>query len=307
MKETPGHLILNENFIKKYIMSDTISRRSERKRKLTRSSSSEAELFEFNDSTSSFRSKEEKALNIIIQDVTNIEDIFDFHDEILPSLFEFVLPDFGYKEIISFNPEEHRHSLSKNQIKFMYKLKLILINNNPDSEARACERFVDDFVRYLYEMAEMDDGIDLIMRPCNLYLQILDESFAAIADLEGRRGTEIIWILCEDKHSRTSSYKHGDIQLASGIIAAFQANYNLLGKIHPEKIIGIKVIADSFYFCSIKMNDSYMEQLFEGLPNDEIQMKKYPKNGICISDKNERIRLLKYLSSLRVHALNLST
>ena len=51
-------------------------------------------------------------------------------------------------------------------------------------------------------------------------------SYAAFADREGRRGTEIIWILDEDKHKfdskyfATTKYLRGDIQLIANMIAA---------------------------------------------------------------------------------------
>lgn len=215
------------------------------------------------------------------------------------------MPNFDSAKIMALNPENYRNELSRDQIKFLYKLKLVLLNNDSDLESKRCERFIDDFVHYLYDKAGMDDGIDLIMRPCNLYLNIGNESFAAIADMEGRRGAEITWILCEDKHLKTSTYKHGDIQLASGLIAAFQLNYNFLEEIYPERIIGIKVVASSFYFYSMQMNTSYINQLFEGLPNTDIQVLKYPKDGMRIDDPIARKEIFICLSIIRKHALAL--
>jgi hypothetical protein len=99
-------------------------------------------------------------------------------------------------------------------------------------------------VTFLCERANLDDGLDLTMRPCNLHLLLGPEKFAAIADKEGRRGTELTWLLQEDKHRKSSTYKHGDLQLACAMIAASQQNYNMLEEIYPSKILGMKFVAN---------------------------------------------------------------
>ncbi len=43
-----------------------------------------------------------------------------------------------------------------------------------------------------------------------------------LADKEGRRGLELTWIIQEDKHKKSSTYRHGDLQLACAMIAATQ-------------------------------------------------------------------------------------
>ena len=141
---------------------------------------------------------------------------------------ELLLENFDETKIKSYTPTKE-DGLTTNQRKFLLKLKLILINSE------ASQRFINDMVTFLCERANLDDGLDLTMRPCNLHLLIGPDKFAVTADKEGRRG--ITWLLQE-------SSKHGDLQLACSMIAASQQNYNMLEEIYPSKILGMKFVAN---------------------------------------------------------------
>ncbi len=56
--------------------------------------------------------------------------------------------------------------------------------------------------------------------PCILRLQLGLENFAAYANKEGRRETEITWVIDEDKHRFDRRWKRGDVQLIANMIAA---------------------------------------------------------------------------------------
>ncbi|CAG8654377.1 36625_t:CDS:1 [Gigaspora margarita] len=71
------------------------------------------------------------------------------------------------------------------------------------------EKYVDEFVVFLCDQANFDDGKNLIMTTCALKFEIDHKQFVAYADREGRIGTEIMWMLCEDKFTRTKGYKKG--------------------------------------------------------------------------------------------------
>lgn len=135
--------------------------------------------------------------------------------------------------------------------------------------------------------------------PCTLRLQVGTQSLAAYAYREGRRGTEIIWVLDEDKHKfdRLSSppvgewWKKGDIQLIANMIAAAQANESVLkiiaasqdnesvlNRVYPINIIGIKFNADCLYFYSACITEEYLDDLAsEGKPSSALVVKKFPE------------------------------
>lgn len=263
---------------------------------------------EFRRSTSSFRKYEEQALKIKINETNNIEEIFDEKNlklNIDIPLKNIILPKFNESNIKTYIPNVN-DGLTTDQRKFLLKLKIVLINNDPDSQASSCERFLDDLMNFICDKAELDDGLELTLRPCNLYLNIGNEYFAAIADKEGRRGLELTCFIQEDKHFKSSTYKHGDIQLSCAMIAGFQQNYNMFNEIYPKKLLGIKVVADTFYFCSMYGNQKYIEELIEGLPNkSEIIMNKFPINGLKLSDTKQRYEIIKYMALLKYELLSL--
>lgn len=263
---------------------------------------------EFRRSTSSFRKDEESALNIKIDETNDIKKIFNnqtLNTNIEFPLKELSLPIFDEGSIKTYIPNINDGMTTK-QRKFLLKLKIVLINNDPDSEASSCERFLDDLMNFFCDEAQLDDGLELTLRPCNLYLNIGNESFAAIADKEGRRGLELTCFIQEDKHFRSSTYKHGDIQLACAMIAGFQQNYNMFGEIYPKKLLGIKVVADTFYFCSMEGNQKYFDDLIEGLPKKtDIIMYKFPTQGLKLSNPQQRFDIIKYMAMLKYELLSL--
>lgn len=264
---------------------------------------------DFRPSTSSFRQEEEKALKITISSTDNEEDIFNRRyiasdEDINHNLSQLYLENFNKEKIITYVPSKE-DELSTNQRRFLGKLKLILINNDPDSEAPNCERFIDDLLSLICDYAELDDGLELTLRPCNLKLKIGDNEYAAIADKEGRRGQELTWILQEDKHRKSSTYKHGDLQLACAMIAATQHNYNLLEQIYPKKIMGLKAIADTMFFCSMEAHQKYIDESYEGLPKkNNVTMYKFPSKGLLLSNPDQRKKFFKFLTSIRKEALS---
>ena len=74
-------------------------------------------------------------------------------------------------------------------------------------------------------MSFLCDKAELTVRPYNLRLRISDQSFSASEDKEGGKGIELAWLIQEDKHRKSTTYKHGDLQPACSMIAAFQQNY----------------------------------------------------------------------------------
>ena len=196
-------------------------------------------LDDFRSSTSAFRQEEEKALKVKISPTNEPSRIFEpkHIDGMSDALSQLLLPEYDEGQIKSYVPSKD-DGLVTDQRRFLVKLRQVLINNDPH-----CERFVDDMLSFVCDMAELDDGLELTLRPCNLKLWIEEHPFAAIADREGRRGQELTWIIQEDKHKKSSTYKHGDLQIACAMIAANQQNYNLMERIHPKKIVSLKAIA----------------------------------------------------------------
>ncbi|KXN68570.1 hypothetical protein CONCODRAFT_9166 [Conidiobolus coronatus NRRL 28638] len=68
----------------------------------------------------------------------------------------------------------------------------VLINNHPDSTDSNCEDYEYDLAMHICNCADLDDGMYLNLRPCNLRLNDNNNEFATKADREGRRGRELI-------------------------------------------------------------------------------------------------------------------
>lgn len=261
-------------------------------------------LEEFRSSTSGFRSEEMKALNINIKYTDDSSLVFDQGLKEIHDNHDILLPSFNSGTILSYVARID-DKLNTLQRRFLLKLKLVLLNNNPDFDTSSDKRYIDDLLMVLLDICGFDDGLELILRPCYLRLNVGKESFAAIADKEGRRGQEIAWLIQEDKHRKSSTFMHGDLQLACAIIAAAQQNYSLLQRIYPEKVLGIKVVADSFYFCSITMSEEYLEDLIDNLPKSSTTMFVYPKKGLKLSDLEERKSILICLETMKRYGLSL--
>ncbi|KAK9659905.1 hypothetical protein K7432_018304, partial [Basidiobolus ranarum] len=203
------------------------------------------DVSDFGNSASQFSLKEELALRINISDVDCIKDIIGTTDDVIDdtSFAKFYLPGFNKGEIMTFVPTKHPELFSS-QKKFLNKLRIVMVNNDITSVGINFEKYIDEFVSFLYSEMEFDDGEELTMQPCHLRMEIGETTFAAYADREGRRGTEIVWILNEDKHRGSTRYKKGEVQMVACMIAAMQWNYSISEDACPKKIIGIRVIGD---------------------------------------------------------------
>ncbi|KXN68061.1 hypothetical protein CONCODRAFT_9791 [Conidiobolus coronatus NRRL 28638] len=163
-------------------------------------------------------------------------------------------------------------------------------------------------MNFLLTEANFDDGLHLTLRTCVLDLQISDETFAANADKEGRRGAEIIWVLDEDKCRFDNRWRKRDTQLIANMIAASQKNRALMDKVHPERMIEIKFDADCLYFYSSYITESYLDCLTESEPpNIPLVVNKFPKSKpLSLSNNQDRKILFLYLAALRKYALSLT-
>lgn len=262
---------------------------------------------DFKNSASYFGENEEKALNIIFSETTDFTEIIDFkycNTDIDYNLKELLLNNFNKDSIIVYNSNKNKN-LSKNQKKFLNKLRDVLINNDPSAGDSNFEEYIDELMKYIYDIADFDDGENLLMKPCNLRFNVEEYTFAAKADRMGMRGNEIIWVLCEDKHRKSKTYKKGEIQLVTSILSAFQENRNILDEIYPKKIIGIRVSADKVDFYSIKADEKYLNSLYSGLPIDNLYVHKYLNNDLYLSSPSGRYNVFKFLTYIKNYALSL--
>jgi hypothetical protein len=266
------------------------------------SDDSDISISEFHNSVSQFRRYEERALKIKIHSVEDFSKIVDTTDNVYTEL---ELDEFDEGRIMTFSPIDYQY-LKSSQKKFLNKLKSVMINNNAIFDESNFERLIDDLMLFLCEHMDFDDGEYLTMKPCNLRLFIANDSFAAYTDREGKRGTEIVWIMCEDKHTMSRSYKKGELQLIYCMIAAYQYNYSLLGKMYPPKMIGMRIVGYKFHFYCIDESLKYIEDLLYGLPKRELNVLKFPgDDGLSVANPNDRKDILKYMCSIRHHALSL--
>lgn len=261
----------------------------------------------FKNHTSSFGEYEEHVLKIKINEKDSHEFLFDSNEEIqIPDYLQpLVLPDFDYDKILTFKASQH-NELSDAQCLFLTKLKYVLINNK-DSSSNRFEPYIQDLINDFFRECKLEDGRNLYMIPSSLRLYVKGEDFAAHIDKEGRRGEEIVWILGENKHRFDPRYKQGDIQLIASFIASAQMNYSKLkGRLEPKTLYGIKVIGDEFFFYKVKLNEEYIQNLYNDFPEDNFEVEKYPKyDGLRLSNSHDRTLILYLLYKLREYALSI--
>jgi hypothetical protein len=210
--------------------------------------STKTDISKFRSSTSIFNKEEERSLNIKINHTDNPGDIF--YDTTLKELnSEFILREWNDRNILLYDPVG-KYDLTTDQRRFLYHLRNVITNNR--------EKYVDELIHHLLEKIGFDDSRELFLMPCQLRLEIEEKEFAAIADRECRRHDEIICLLQEDKHEGSKTYKRGDLQLACAMIAGYQKNHNRLEKVYPQRMMGLKVVADRFYFASTQIRVTRM-------------------------------------------------
>ncbi|CAG8723148.1 17882_t:CDS:2, partial [Racocetra fulgida] len=175
-------------------------------------------------SKDSISSYEEYALRIKFYEKSSMRDILEagVDHNITPELQDYVLTEI--KDIDCFNIRNYP-KLNKNQKKFLGKLNHLLLNEN---DKKNFEKYVNDFVLFLCDQASLDDGVDLTMGSCALVLEFNENEFEVDADRKGKRGAEIVWVLCEDKFKGAIKYKNWEVHLVTCMVAAAQWNYSML-------------------------------------------------------------------------------
>ena len=280
----------------------------------------EVTVYDIGNSTSYFGEKAEHFLNIRIHETESFDDIINNGTadkdkityggtDINQELKDLFLHGFDRDAIRIYRPQNHK-SLPKHAQTFLYKLSTVVNNNYVLIEPEHVENYIHDLMDNVLREAKFEDGTELILMPCVLRLMIGGEDFAAHADKEGRRGTEIIWVLDEDKHKFDKRWKRGDIQLIANMIAAAQTNRLLLEQLYPAKILGIKFDADRLYFYSACITEEYLDELSELPANKkcdvELIVNKFPKDReLSLSFYDDRKEIFLYLSAFRKYALGL--
>ncbi len=282
-------------------------------------------------STSSFGAKEEEFFKIQISEKESFDSIINHgltkkdkikygYSDINEELRDLFLEGFNRDEIRVYKPEMNKQLLKPAQT-FLYKLSIVVNNNYSLVEPTHVEDYIHDLMDNVLRGAKFEDGTDLILMPCLLRLYVGENSFAAHADKarglgrgapsfscrEGRRGSEIIWVLDEDKHKFDRRYKRGDIQLIANMIAAAQTNLSQLNRAYPARILGIKFDADCLYFYSAYITEEYLRGLeqSEG-PDVKLAVNKFPKNReLSLSVYEDRKEIFLYFSAFRKYALGL--
>ena len=278
-------------------------------------------IYDIGNSTSSFGKHAEHFLNISINNTDVFDDIINHgitdnnkisygYLDVPPRLNDLLLPNFNRDAIRTYKPQDHK-DLPKHAQTFLYKLSTVVNNNYVPIEPAHVEDYIHDLMEDVLRNAMFEDGTDLILMPCVLRLAIGDEEFAAYADKEGRRGTEIIWVLDEDKHKFDKRWKRGDVQLIANMIAAAQTNMAALEQLYPSRILGIKFDADRLYFYSAYITEDYLNELSQ-LPIDchqcrlQLTVNKFPKSKeLSLSLCEDRKEIFLFLSAFRKYALSL--
>ena len=272
-------------------------------------------LYTFANETSHFRREEHDALNIDITETDNFDDVLNHGlaesvaynaDSMSSTLRDILTANIDRQAILTFNPSNYTY-LSKDVVLFYNKLRMVLWNNSQDMQVSRFESYLHEFAAHLFYCAELEDGYNLTMVPCNLELVIEQQRFAAYADREGRRGTKTIWILDEDKHRFDTRYKDGIIQLVGCLIAAAQRNKANLLSNRPAKLIGTLIKGDRIHICSAVVTDEYLEALTSGIPNNSTRLNvmKYPDcNGLSFANNTDLGTIFNNLAGIRQYGLS---
>ena len=288
------------------------------KTKRARDDDDEIQVCDIGISTSSFGKKAEKFLNVHIKETDRFEDIINHgvtndkkivytENDINQELRDLFLEGFDRDAIRLYKPKQHK-GLPKIAQTFLYKLNMVVNNNYQLVEPSHVEEYIHELMDNVLRAAMFEDGTELILMPCQLRLSIGEEEFAARADREGRRGTEIIWVLDEDKHKFDKRWKKGDVQLVANMVAAAQANKLLIERVYPERILGIKFDADNLYFYSAYVTEEYLDELQadDRQQCTELRVNKFPKSKeLSLSSCEDRKDIFLYLSAFRKYALDL--
>lgn len=260
--------------------------------------------------TSVFGKNAEEFLNIQITKTESFENIVGKNvaynkSDINEKLKDLLLENFDRDAVRIYKPQLHKN-LPKHAQTFLYKLSTVVNNNYVQVEPGRVEDYIHDLMDNVLKAAGFEDGTDLILMPSLLRLYIGSKEYAAYADREGRRGTEIIWVVDEDKHKFDRRWKRGDIQLIANMIAAAQTNELTLNKVYPTNILGIKFDADCLYFYSACITKDYLDELATGEQPSPLIVYKFPKERqLSLSIVRDRKEIFTYLSALRKYALSL--
>lgn len=252
-------------------------------------------------SSSLFKKIHHRKMNIIIKNVTNKENIINIkysfdNNKILD-------------EILNYYQTLKNSSTEKQCNRYINKINEIIKNTK---KKKSYESIVDDFIRILFEISDLDDGKKLIIQSQHkLYLKIGSDRIPSIPDLICKTDNDIIWMVEESKHINNSTYLEGDLQLICHMFSAFQYNSEKKDfKILPKTIFGFKIKGTKCFFYRINMSDDYMNCLINDNFDKSIFVYKYPEKGIDINPYNmnsyKNIKeIFSILCNLRQHAINI--
>nr|PNR42082.1 hypothetical protein PHYPA_016911 [Physcomitrium patens] len=265
---------------------------------------------DFKPSASYFAIYEEEALKINICETDDVSEIFPGYSKVQtdPELNHLRLEGFDYDQVLTFVPNKHE-DLNDNQRRFLMKLKHVLRSSATGSPDSKFEPFVQALVDVFLQECKLDDSLHLEIVPSRLRLVIVDKIHAAFSDSEGRKDEQIVWVLQESKHKHDRRFKNGEVQLVSALIAACQQNYNAFSDyIFPQVMYGINVRVDEVSIMRAVFTREYILSLFGGLPQQVLEVKKYPeRTGLKLSFYESRNKLLSLMTKLRKYTLSIET
>lgn len=228
-------------------------------------------------SSSLFKKIHHRKMNIIINNVNNKEYIINI---------KYNFNDSGViGEILNYYKTLKNSSDEKQCNIYINKINEIIKNTK---KKKSYESIVDDFVRILFEIFDLDDGKKLsIQSQHKLYLKIGTYKIPSIPDLICKTDDDIIWMVEESKHINNSTYLDGDLQLICHMFSAFQYNNNRkYFSFLPNTIFGFKIKNTKCFFYKIKMSNEYMNCLINDNFDKSILVYKYPEKGIDINPYN---------------------
>ena len=234
-------------------------------------------VWQFADSTSDFRKIDILTLKVAYEDAASPDELCtpcNFSKLAIPS--EVYVSNFSSAMVKAVENDKVLFDKLDNKIKTFVKLmNYIMVNEN---QVRGTEESrTDAFVNHMLEKLEFGE-YPLMIQPqplskfCVHTKEISSKSdFAIIKD-------NCIMLVDEDKHIKNTGppTAWGEYQIAGELIAGAYCNYIGSRRHYKGVLYAVRVIGLKFTFYKAEITPEYLNSLGEGLPTEQIAIKRYP-------------------------------
>jgi hypothetical protein len=262
------------------------------------------------DSTSDFRFKDLKALNIVYENMTLWPLILqdDFNRSLLiDNMSKDILVSMWNNESLASHLNPKQHTVAE-------YVSEVLIKEMASAGKR--EKITDAFVNYLLGALEFNEYPLSLQLKSDCFFKVHNKTVTSEFDFAIYK-RRMFAIIDEDKHINNveHSTSWGEYQIAGEILAAAYSNHNKITADYIyQTLYAIRVIGTRFTFYKATISSSYIESLSEGFPCASMHVYRYPlwdgKRGLdnipCLdySIPDQRLQILKIMTSIKSYVIN---